>query len=283
MSRWFRLYADLLDDPKVQRLQPALFKTWVNLLCLASRNDGKLPCLLDAAFSLRMEEQQLNDHLNTLVDFGLLDAEDEELRPHNWDNRQFKSDQDPTAADRQKRKRERDRGNIVTRDDTVASHRPEAEAEQIQNRAEQNPELRQAACVEIGQRITDMMGVTNDPRWLGNWSTVSVWLAQGFDAELDILPTVAAMVDRCRRTGKPMPGSLKYFSRAIEENHRARIASGVTPAPKISSEFCTVRKGTPSHKQWLDHYRKQGRKMAFYESQELLTVPSEYPPQEKAA
>ena len=30
MSRWFRFYDAALDDPKVQRLPPAIFKlTWV--------------------------------------------------------------------------------------------------------------------------------------------------------------------------------------------------------------------------------------------------------------
>jgi len=283
MSRWFRLYSDLLEDPKAQRLPPALFKTWINLLCLTSKHDGELPSVPDIAFALRMEEGPIIEALNELMARGLIEG-DETLRPHNWDERQFKSDKDPTAADRQRKKRERDRSETVTRDVTDGSRPPEADTEQIQNRAE--PEQTgepMAACVEIGKRITDLMGVTNDPRWLGNWSTVSVWLAQGFDAELDILPTVAATVDRFKRTNRQMPGSLKYFSRAIEENHKARLSSGESPVQRITKEFCTVKKGSPQHRQWMDHYRKQGRKMAFYESQELLTVPTEYPEERSAA
>jgi len=34
---WFRFYNDALDNPKVQLLPSDLFKTWVNLLCIASR------------------------------------------------------------------------------------------------------------------------------------------------------------------------------------------------------------------------------------------------------
>lgn len=155
----------------------------------------------------------------------------------------------------------------------------DTDTEQIQNRAEQKDEGRAAACVEIGKRITDFMGVTNDPRWLGNWSTVSVWLSQGFDVELDILPTVVSMVERFKRTGKTMPGSLKYFSRAIAENHKARLATGQSPVQATATtEFCTIRKGSPPHRAWMAHFKRLGRKMAFYEAQEVLTVPSEYPP-----
>lgn len=299
MTRWFRMYTDVLDDPKVQKLPPPLFKTWVNLLCLAGRNDGMLPGMDDIAFALRLDDDICAEHIQELVQRGLLDAGDG-LSPHNWDARQFKSDRDETAAERKRAQRNREKSSKeaatqntcdmgggaedVTRDVTDLSHPPEQSRADTESETEQSKaEDRAAACVEIGKRVTDLMGVTNDPRWLGNWSTVSVWLAQGFDPELDILPTVAATVERLKRTEKPMPGSLKYFSRAIEENHKARKATGESPAQKATKEFYSVRRGTPQHKAWMAHYRKQGRKMAFYESQEMLTVPTEYPPQEQAA
>ena len=55
--KWFRFYADALDDPKVQRLPPPIFKTWVNLLCLASKNEGNLPSAEECAFALRMSDE----------------------------------------------------------------------------------------------------------------------------------------------------------------------------------------------------------------------------------
>jgi uncharacterized protein YdaU (DUF1376 family) len=143
------------------------------------------------------------------------------------------------------------------------------------------PEENTAACVRIGQKITDLMGVTNDPRWVGNWSTVSVWLAQGYDEDLDILPTVVATVERFKKTGRKMPGSLKYFSNAIAENHKARQETGTSPV-QPSQELMTVKKGTPGHRAWMAHYRKLGKRMAWFEAQDFLTVPSEYP-QEQAA
>jgi hypothetical protein len=53
MTRWFRIYVDLVDDPTVQRLDAALFKALINLGCLASANYGALPPIDEIAFKLR--------------------------------------------------------------------------------------------------------------------------------------------------------------------------------------------------------------------------------------
>ena len=51
MTRWFRVYNDVVDDPKVQRLSNTLFKVLINLWCLASANDGVLPPIDEIAFN----------------------------------------------------------------------------------------------------------------------------------------------------------------------------------------------------------------------------------------
>ena len=38
MTRWFRVYSDLVDDPKVQRLDPALFKRCFEMMVFASNS-----------------------------------------------------------------------------------------------------------------------------------------------------------------------------------------------------------------------------------------------------
>ena len=134
MSRWFRMYDDALDDPKVQLLAPELFKAWVNLLCLASRGGGKLPCLDDLAFSLRVTRDVARDWIETLRQRGLIDVDegDGALSPHNWSQRQFRSDADPRAAERQRRKRAKEaseKKTTVTRDVTPPRDRTETETE----------------------------------------------------------------------------------------------------------------------------------------------------------
>jgi uncharacterized protein YdaU (DUF1376 family) len=132
--------------------------------------------------------------------------------------------------------------------------------------------------IALGKRITDLMGVTEDPRWLGNWSTVQVWLSQGFDAELDVWPSVFSTVERLKKRGKAMPNSLKYFTNIIAENHAARQQSGVSPVQNAGVEFVSVRSRSPEGKAWLTHFRKAGRSTKFMETRDTFTVPSQWPP-----
>lgn len=123
MSRWFRLYDALLDDPKVQRLPAEDFKGWVNLLCLASRNEGKLPPIADIAFALRLDESAVSTLLERLLNGGLIEARNggangKHYAPYKWEERQYKSD---TSTDRVKRFRQRS--------ETVTETPPETEAE----------------------------------------------------------------------------------------------------------------------------------------------------------
>jgi hypothetical protein len=116
-AAWFRMYHELLDDPKAQRLSGELFKFWINTLCLACRNRGTIPSADDVAFALRMSVHDAQGHISTLIDTGLVDImPDRRLRPHNWDLRQFVSDtKDPTVADRMRRFRKRSkRARTVT-------------------------------------------------------------------------------------------------------------------------------------------------------------------------
>jgi hypothetical protein len=73
MSRWFRMYDEILDDPKVQKLPADDFRAWVNLLCLASKNDGILPSADDIAFALRRSSNDVLTLLERLLNATLID------------------------------------------------------------------------------------------------------------------------------------------------------------------------------------------------------------------
>lgn len=92
---WFRLYSDVVDDPKVQRLADKLFRTWINLLCIARKNGGRLRAYADMAFTLRLSESETRARVETLHQAELFDGDTskpETLEPHNWNGRQFASD-----------------------------------------------------------------------------------------------------------------------------------------------------------------------------------------------
>jgi hypothetical protein len=98
-DQWFRFYNDALNDAKVQRLGADIFRAWVNLLCLASKSDGEIKSVADAAFALRLNEQRAAAIVAELDLAGLLDrVEGGYYAPHNWNGRQFKSDSSKSGS-----------------------------------------------------------------------------------------------------------------------------------------------------------------------------------------
>jgi 5-methylcytosine-specific restriction endonuclease McrA len=105
MSRWFRVYDNLVEDPKVQRLPDALFRGLVNLWCLASQGDGLLPTVGDIAFKLRIKPSQAQKLLADLRNAGLIVDDETGTHPHNWSGRQFVSDGSSERVQRYRDKR----------------------------------------------------------------------------------------------------------------------------------------------------------------------------------
>ena len=110
-SLWLRLYTEVLNDPKVQRLDGDTFKGWVNLLCVAkeSSGNGTLPTLSDIAFYLRTDANTAGQLVQRLIEAGLIDYDGERYVMHGWNQRQYESDNDPTATERKRRERDRKR------------------------------------------------------------------------------------------------------------------------------------------------------------------------------
>jgi hypothetical protein len=130
MTHWFRVYDYLVDDPKVQRLEPSLFKALINLWCLTSANNGVLPPINEIAFKLRMKPQKAQRVLDALKAAGLFEDDEKGTHPHNWEGRQYKSDvEDPTVAERMRRYRNKQRNGSVTRPVTLRSSETETDTE----------------------------------------------------------------------------------------------------------------------------------------------------------
>lgn len=134
---WFRFYHEVLDDPKVQKLHPSLFKHWVNLLCLASESSprGQLPGIDAIAFRLRLYPHQAAKIVDTLVAAGLLDMRQISVDdssptrtrlvffPHGWESRQSRSDNvaERVARHRSQNKNEK-RRNYADSGENVTLH-----------------------------------------------------------------------------------------------------------------------------------------------------------------
>lgn len=247
------MYADVLDDPKVQRLPPDLFKAWVNLLCLASRNDGVLPSIEDISFALRMSQDVTRDMVVTLSRHGLLDGDDE-LSPHNWAERQFKSDSAEDAKIRKRRQREREKTANVTDNVTTChsdSHNEVTPPEQSRTDTEQSRAETRAADPKHWVEVQEFLKERTDD--LSDW-------------EIEFLHSVK---------WKPSLTAAQTDSlKSIREKLKSTGNGGcVLPV---------VTRGTPAYDAWIAYHKRRGR-AAFYESRDTLTVPTEYPPQEQAA
>lgn len=222
MSRWFRLYEDLVDDPKVQRLPLDHFRALINLWCLASRNGGCLPPVGDIAFSLRLPEKQASATIAALRLAGFIDDDETGSRPHNWRSRQFKSD---VSNDRVRRHRQRQR-NVTS---SVSGTPPEAETEAETEAAQQFVEGR-ADRDRFEVELRDALGDRQPPE-TADFSPILGLIDAGYDPVKDILPVV-----RSRAKSAETIGSWRYFVPAIEEAKAAKSAIRKPAAGKPASE-----------------------------------------------
>ncbi len=93
---WFRVYHNIIDDPKILAL-PRTFR-WhvVELLAVSSRqaDRGTLPSMKEIAIHLRLSESKARHIVETLVSSGFVDVslDGARLSIHGWNKRQFKSD-----------------------------------------------------------------------------------------------------------------------------------------------------------------------------------------------
>ena len=121
--RWLRLWTDVLEDPKLLLL--AAEDRWYYVALLACKRSGLMdevdsPELRDRkiAIRLRIDHRERDELKRRLQEVRLID---EHWQPLGWEKRQFSSDLDRTAAERQRRHRETLRHGDVTRDKSVTN------------------------------------------------------------------------------------------------------------------------------------------------------------------
>lgn len=113
---WFRMYAEAVDDEKLCLL--AFEDRWhfVAILCLKRKgvlDAGDPTEMLDrkVGLKLRLAASERDEVRRRLMEVGIIDIK---WQPIAWDRRQFQSDADPTAGERKKRQREKQRHSQVT-------------------------------------------------------------------------------------------------------------------------------------------------------------------------
>jgi hypothetical protein len=157
--KWFRLYSEVLHDPKVQRLSSALFKHWINLLCLANESDtgGLLPCEDDIAFALRIKPSEAHTVMAQLRQAGLMDQTPEGRHfPHNWPQRQRQSDD---VASRVRLHRDKKSLEYPTSEDTSNGHVTLHET-LLKREVDTDTDTEKKRNVRVAAAVTDAPAVT---------------------------------------------------------------------------------------------------------------------------
>jgi 5-methylcytosine-specific restriction endonuclease McrA len=98
---WFRMYAEFVNDPKVQMLSESDQRRYIMILCLRCSNDYVTLQDDAVAFQLRISNEEWARSKAIFVEKGLVS---EDNSPVAWNVRQFISD---TSNDRVKRLRQR--------------------------------------------------------------------------------------------------------------------------------------------------------------------------------
>lgn len=93
MAAWLRLYAEMMDDPKVGELTDSEFRTWIGLLCLACKAEAEgdtTHTIERANWALRRDIAPDLTHLTALSLIVLTPTKT--LQIANWSKRQYRSD-----------------------------------------------------------------------------------------------------------------------------------------------------------------------------------------------
>lgn len=230
MSRWWRAYDEALNDPKLQKLSGDLFKSWFNLVCLASKNEGQLPPMDDVAFALRTTTVKAAGIVTDLVTRKLFDRDGSRFIPHNWESRQFKSDvsNDRVAAFR-KRQRNAECNVTETANETPPEQRQTQKVDGGED-ARARGSLISAEAKQVAEEAAEICGIIDrlawPPGWCGAAMTVQSWINEGCRPEIIIPACREAMMKK--RDGPP--DKITYFTKAVARAH----AQFKTPMPIVS-------------------------------------------------
>lgn len=250
MTHWWRAYDDAIDNPKLLKLSDAMHRAWFTLQCVASANGGVLPPTGDIAVRLRLKPAKVAEWITKLVQAKLMDNDDGVFRPHNWDDRQFKTDgSDPTNAQRQKRFRERHRNgsNGVTSNasNDVTNKRPE------QNRPDSEAEHSRADARELdemGSKQEGLLRAAFTAECAGRpkapeMAIIKTWLLDGIT-----IGTISKTVPPILRRKTDMV-TLAYCDAAVRAEH-----AKASPGLQVVSSKVWVDEGTLEWTCWQSVY-----------------------------
>lgn len=225
-NAWFRLYSEILNDPKVQIMPEALRWRYVALLCLHCNDNYENRPDDEIAFALRVTRDEFVTARDEFIKRGLISEKSYKI--NGWEKRQFISDlKDPTAAERQKRYRERKR---TDRNEAVTSRPPEQKQSRTDTEHKDNTSTEivdRSSITALRQEDLDLNDFANACAVLAellgkkklapqDQEVVGLWCSQ-FDMRNDVFPKIEIAFIKYFSKNKEPPKSAKYFNNMLIE------------------------------------------------------------------
>jgi hypothetical protein len=138
--KWFRLWTDILDDPKMSRLSDDEYRAFTYLLAMAAaeEKEGHIPYdASDISWRIRLPLDLIKRSLDKLLSLEIIGPNGNGWKFIHWEKRQFKSD------DRSEYFRDWYQKKRASKHSNVESNVVLNNVEQIQNRTEQIQNIHQ--------------------------------------------------------------------------------------------------------------------------------------------
>jgi len=235
MSRWFRHYTGMCSDPKFGGIarrakvgrDRAVFVFAFILESASEKNDGgAFDWDADSvADLLNCQTEEIEAVYSELTAAGMV----ADGIVGNWAKRQFESDKDATAAERQRRFRNKAKAVTPVTDVSRVTNAPQSTDTDTENRAEgtsvpSDTDPRDAdfrhSIVKVYQRLGYPTPATG---------AAVVWLKHGRDPGI----CIAVIEDHLAKKGKSLP--LSYFEGPIADAHAAPRQGEARPPPQRKS------------------------------------------------
>ena len=125
--QWFRMYAEFMDDPKVQTLSESMQRRYIMLMCIQSKGDLQKLSEDEIAFALNLTKLKFSQTKLELIQKNLIQVENGKIFITNWDKRQYVSDNSTLRVKKHREKLSDE--TFQKRDETVTVTPPDTDTD----------------------------------------------------------------------------------------------------------------------------------------------------------
>ena len=287
MSRWFRWYEQTCEDGKfrvVARLSRVTVRDvialWAFMLEDAAHLEHRGVCMRDEDFMagvLDFDDGVVERILESMESAGLISVGHGAITICNWGKRQFEGDADPTAAERQRRKRERDKtvsNGPVTRDSRPPDTDTDTDTEErkISRKAPRRISYPPRYLVFWEGYPTDALMSKSEA--FTEWQKLS---SEDQEAAIASLPAFKAATAKLGPDHRVIHACRFLSKRRFDAF--AEVAAKIHTATEAASSRVYVKYGTDAGDAWEDYHRQVLKRPPPRDQAGGWWFDTEYPPE----